>query len=355
MRWAVFCRVIDNFGDAGICWRLVSELSQRGESVILWIDQPDILEKLIDPRQRPEHVVIQTWPADTETFSSADVADVVIEAFACDPPVAYVDAMAQRAASGHPPVWINLEYLSAEDWVGEHHRLPSPHPRHALVKHFYFPGFTPESGGLLRGTNLSDPVSASSGLLQSGQPLRIFLFGYAQPALSDWIRAQQNTVISVAPCPLADQLANTGQMFPADCSIRRLPFVPQSAFDAVLDAHDLLFVRGEDSFVRAQWAAKPVFWQIYPQDAEAHIVKLRAFYAHYLDPALLDPEMREQFLNFILAWNGSGHPGLCGSLWPSIITMLPSLQQNALNWRQRLLKQPDLVTQLRAFVADLVK
>lgn len=355
MRWAIFCRVIDNFGDAGVCWRLASALSQRGESVTLWIDQPEILEQLVDPRQHPEQVVIQTWPADTETFSSADVADVVIEAFACDPPDAYVDAMAQRAASGHPPVWINLEYLSAEDWVGEHHRLPSPHLRYPLIKHFYFPGFTPESGGLLRGPDLPDPVSTSSDSLQAGEPLRIFLFGYEQPALNDWVRVQKNAVLSVAPCPLAYQVANAGQMLPADCSVRRLPFVAQSAFDAVLQAHALLFVRGEDSFVRAQWVAKPVFWQIYPQDDAAHIVKLRAFYARYLNPDIIPLAAREHFLSFILAWNGSGAPALCGALWPEILRMLPALQENALNWRQHLLKQPDLVTQLRAFVADLVK
>ena len=62
--------------------------------------------------------------------------DVVIEAFACDPPDAFLDAMRQVH-----PVWINLEYLSAEVWIESCHGLPSQRPD-GLVKHFYFPGFT---------------------------------------------------------------------------------------------------------------------------------------------------------------------------------------------------------------------
>lgn len=358
MRWAIFCRVIDNYGDAGVCWRLAADLNARGEDVTLWIDQPAILDKLIGA-DTCHTVHIRPWPADDVSYRTADVCDVVIEAFACDPPAAYVAAMAERASGGQSTVWINLEYLSAEAWVGAHHRLPSPHPRYPLVKYFYFPGFTPESGGLLREPSLHQPDSQADNAfatdLSTDHPLRIFLFGYEQPALHEWLMTQQNAVLSVAPSPLANQLNESGVTIPEGCQIRHRPFVPQSEFDALLQEHDLLFVRGEDSFVRAQWAARPVFWQIYPQEDEAHLVKLRAFYERYLDPALLAPAERDAFMRFILAWNGSGDRTLCGTLWPRILHMLPGLRQNARHWRNRLLEQPDLVTQLRSFVADLVK
>ena len=61
------------------------------------------------------------------------------------------------------PVWINLEYLSAEAWIESCHGLPSQRPD-GLVKHFYFPGFTPATGGLLREPGLSaerDALQAS--------------------------------------------------------------------------------------------------------------------------------------------------------------------------------------------------
>jgi hypothetical protein len=60
-----------------------------------------------------------------------------------------------------------------------------------------------------------------------------------------------------------------------------LPFLPQVRYDELLWACDLNFVRGEDSFVRAQWAAKPFVWQIYPQAEDAHRVKLDAFLARH--------------------------------------------------------------------------
>jgi hypothetical protein len=107
--------------------------------------------------------------------------------------------------------------------------------------------------------------------------------------------------------------------------------------------------------VRAQWAAKPVFWQIYPQEAGTHLIKLEAFYRRYLNPQIVSPAAGDTFMRFILAWNGSGDRKLCGTLWPEILKMLPALQQNALVWRTNLLKQADLVTQLRAFVANLIK
>ena len=354
MRWAIFCRVIDNFGDAGVCWRLAADLNRCGEDVTLWIDRPDVLNKLIDPSPRKDTIHIRPWPADDLTFGCAEVADVVIEAFACDPPDAYVTAMAARAAAQKPPVWINLEYLSAEDWVGAHHQLPSPHPRYPLIKHFYFPGFTAESGGLLRENDDSLALDHDSND-SIVQPLRLFLFGYEQPALHDWLRAQRDVVLSVAPCAIADQLGAPGVTLPEECHIELLPFVPQSAFDAVLQAQDFLFVRGEDSFVRAQWAAKPVFWQIYPQEAGAHLEKLHAFYKRYLDPQILSTADRDCFMRFILAWNGRGETALCGTLWSEILKMRPALHQNAQTWREHLLEQSDLVTQLRAFVADLVK
>ena len=31
MLWDLFCRVIDNHGDLGVCWRLARDLAARGE------------------------------------------------------------------------------------------------------------------------------------------------------------------------------------------------------------------------------------------------------------------------------------------------------------------------------------
>ena len=36
--WDIFCQVIDNHGDVGVCWRLAHELAARGHTVRLWLD-----------------------------------------------------------------------------------------------------------------------------------------------------------------------------------------------------------------------------------------------------------------------------------------------------------------------------
>ena len=140
-RWDIFCRVVDNFGDVGVSWRLARQLArEHGKRVRLWLDDLTVLAKLrpeIDPArdtQTLDGVEVARW---RERLRADEVADVVVETFGCDPPEAYVLAMARRAAK---PRWINLEYLSAEDWVEGSHALPSPNPRLPLVKHYFFPG-----------------------------------------------------------------------------------------------------------------------------------------------------------------------------------------------------------------------
>ena len=44
MQWDVFVRVIDNYGDVGVCWRLACGLAARGEQVRLWLDDLTALD-----------------------------------------------------------------------------------------------------------------------------------------------------------------------------------------------------------------------------------------------------------------------------------------------------------------------
>ena len=361
-RWDIFCRVIDNFGDAGVCWRLAADLAARGESVRLYIDQPDILTALIGNDPASLAINVEPWPDAAQNFTATDIADVVIEAFACDPPDAYIRAMNATSA---PVVWINLEYLSAEDWVVNHHGLASPHPRYALTKHFYFPGFVPGTGGLLREPGLIDRLDAPGTYKAKvdDAPFKVFLFGYDQPLIADWMDAvakSHPTDLSVAPCPTLTQITQWQQLHvtATNPAVYTVPFVNQHAFDYLINDFDWLFVRGEDSFVRAQWAAKPLVWQIYPQEDGVHLVKLKAFYDRYLDQGVLTDLERSTFWRFVLGWNAdtSEAPDVSpAELWPELLSIYPALLENARVWRNKLLHQADLVTQLRDFVGHLVK
>ena len=121
MRWDIFCRVIDNHGDAGVAWRLAAELAVRGHAVRLWIDDPAPIAWMA-PQGQPGVEVVH-W---MEHGPDLDPGDAVIEAFGCDPPPAFVARMAEAARAGAAPAWINLEYLSAEAYVERSHGLPSP-------------------------------------------------------------------------------------------------------------------------------------------------------------------------------------------------------------------------------------
>jgi uncharacterized repeat protein (TIGR03837 family) len=148
--WDIFCSVVDNYGDIGVCWRLARQLStELGQSVRLWVDDLASFHRIcsrVDSAleiQRVGAVEVRHW---VSPMPSVSPADIVIEGFGVRLPDEYIAAMAARRPR---PVWINLEHLSAEPWVDGCHGLPSPHPGLPLVKHFFFPGFTAATGGLL--------------------------------------------------------------------------------------------------------------------------------------------------------------------------------------------------------------
>ncbi|WP_157538869.1 elongation factor P maturation arginine rhamnosyltransferase EarP [Hydrogenophaga flava] len=356
MQWDIFCRVIDNLGDIGVCWRLCAGLAARQQRVRLWIDVPDDLDWMV-PGAREGHihgVEVIHWTEPLQAACAGTTADVWIEAFGCDPAHECLDELALRVQQGAAaPVWLNLEYMSAEAYVERCHRLPSPimtGPLQGLTKWFFYPGFTPRTGGLLREADLPARQAAfdaaawlaSQSLPVSGLP-RASLFCYEPPAL----RAVLQEAGAQAP---SDWLVTTGRAADAvaaergrglDTGQARLHTVQrltQHDYDHLLWSCDLNFVRGEDSLVRALWTGKPFVWHIYPQHDNAHHAKLEAF----LDWLEAPPSLRD----FHRAWNGITAPGTVWPGWDVVNTWQPC----ALAARQRLQAQPDLIGQLIGFV-----
>ena len=354
----IFCRVIDNYGDIGVCWRLARQLAnEQGWAVRLWVDDLSSLVKLCPEtdtaleKQKCRGVEVCLW---LEEFPDVQPADVVIETFACVLPGSYIAAMAAQAQQ---PVWINLEYLSAEDWVQACHKLPSPHPSLPLVKYFFFPGFTRQTGGLLlerdmlarRDAFQSDAMEQqafwqSIGVeMPAAEKLKISLFGYENAALPSLFDAW---AVSVRPVlclvPEGRILAQVGQYFgdPAphagsgyvcgNLHVRMLPFVEQERYDLLLWACDINFVRGEDSCVRALWAGRPFVWQIYPQHDAVHLKKLQAFLVLYNQQ--LDCSASQAIEALWYAWNRGSEAGStidAGQAWPLFAAELGELKQHA--------------------------
>ncbi len=338
LRCDVFCRVVDNFGDAAVCWRLCRQLAvEYGWKVRLWIDQPTVLDRLV-PGDEYRPLQVLPWSSD---FPANEPADVVIEAFACELPTAYVAMMAARTL---PPRWINLEYLSAEAWIHDCHGLSSPHPRLLLNKTFYFPGFTTGSGGLLREQDYDErqaTFDAESFRREFDLPpvteegLTVSLFHYPHAPVSALLNALAETGRPIQV--LIPGAASTPQYL-GPVSMLPLPFLSQRRYDELLWLCDLNFVRGEDSFVRAQWAGKPLVWHIYPQPEKVHVTKLTAFLDRY--PGT------ESMTNFWLAWNEAPNPHPIAPVWVQMLADLPLLHNAATEWAARLKMQPDLGAQL---------
>lgn len=365
--WDVFCPVVDNFGDIGVCWRLSRQLAaEYPMAVRLWVDDLEVASRLIPGLDREaryqqiDGVEIRHWSVPLPTV---EPGQVVISAFAGNLPDSFLQEMARCTPK---PVWINLEYLSAEDWVADCHGLPSPHPRFPLTQFFFFPGLGPNSGGVIREADYparravfaADDFWAALALPERTQnELRISLFSYENKGLGEllrvWASGEVPVTCLVPEGRILPELAaefgvcalRAGDQLQRDrLVVRILPFVEQRKYDEMLWACDLNFVRGEDSFVRAQWAELPFVWQIYVQDEDVHLEKLKAFLACYQEG--LDPASARAVSDFWLAWNrGSG----IEATWPAFRTALPVIRAHAAAWAERLLEGGDLAARLVQF------
>lgn len=338
--WDIFCKVIDNYGDIGVCWRLARQLAARGRAVRLWVDDAGALAWMA-PQGCPG-VEVLPWITPL-TLDGLAPSEVLVEAFGCEVPPEFVQRYVDwRAADGRPAAWINLEYLSAEAYVERSHGLPSPvmqGPGRGLVKRFFYPGFTPATGGLLREADLLQRQArfdraawlAASGLpAASGRP-RVSLFCYepaALPGLLAQLAEQKAQLLVTAGRATA---AVRALPLPAGLDVHYLPHLSQDDYDHLLWACELNFVRGEDSLVRALWSGRPFVWQIYPQDDLAHHAKLEAFLRQVRAPASLQAWHR--------SWNGLDTRPLAP---PDLPAWAAALQQA----REGLLAQPDLLSRL---------
>jgi uncharacterized repeat protein (TIGR03837 family) len=353
----LFCRVVDNYGDIGVCWRLARRLAHgHGAQLRLWVDDLVSFSRIqpgVDraaAQQTVDGIDVIRWDS-----ASPDLVpgDVVIEAFACDPPARFVERLRTLVPQ---PLWLNLEYLSAETWVEDCHAMPSHRPDGSL-KYFFFPGFSSRTGGLLREPGLieardawrADMDAQAAFLARLGLPARtpdtrlVTLFCYPDAPVAELLaglaRAPGQTVLAV-PHGAAPGLAE-GQHGPV--TVARFPLVPQTDFDRLLWTADLNLVRGEDSFIRAHWAGRPMLWQIYPQDEDAHWVKLDAWLAH----AGFPPEI--EALN--RAWNrGAQATAFADALAAALSPPLHDAWTIATaRFTEALARQPDLADRLVDF------
>ncbi|WDG44174.1 elongation factor P maturation arginine rhamnosyltransferase EarP [Pseudomonas synxantha] len=369
-RWDIFCSVVDNYGDIGVTWRLARQLVvEHGCEVRLWVDDLRAFERMcpqIDvqvSQQWQEGVEVRHWPAQ---WPGAQSADVVIAAFACQLPPEHMECMAERE---QPPLWMNLDYLSAEDWVVGCHRLPSVKFK-GVQKYFFFPGFRPGTGGLLREAGLLERRQAfqlddvaqrqflqTLGIAPAVNARLMSLFAYENPGLAGWLdvlAADGHATHLLVPEGriLGDvqRWLGVSSLSAGDIQVRGaltvqvIAFVRQEQYDRLLWCCAFNAVRGEDSFVRAQWAGRPLLWHIYRQDEDIHLDKLDAFLELYT--VALSPAAKAAVIALWQAWNTEGD---MAQAWKMLLEHWTEVNEHAQKWCLEQGLQADLATALVQF------
>jgi uncharacterized repeat protein (TIGR03837 family) len=362
----IFCKIVDNFGDIGVCWRLAKQLrNEHGLPVRLFVDDLSIAEKILiglrnEEEQMHDGVSIIRWGGATQF---THVADVVVETFACGLPSTYLRQMQVET------MWVNVEHLSAEAWVPEFHALSGKHHETNFKRHFYFPGFNEQAGGLLREQDL---ITRRNDFQQSDEQqsdfwndlnithandLKISLFSYANAPVNDFLQSlvegeQQVSVYIPFNNHLPTSLLGSHDLVVGDCiksgnlTLQMLPFLSQEDYDYLLWACDINFVRGEDSWVRAIWSGQPFIWQPYWQEGNVHLLKLNAF----LDGFYTHPDIDRTLMKLHESWSTEVFHH---HAWQDYLTKLGAVSEHTKQQSNRLIQQDDLATRLLAFCANL--
>ncbi|WP_407398719.1 elongation factor P maturation arginine rhamnosyltransferase EarP [Treponema sp.] len=336
----VLCSVIDNYGDIGFVYRLCRRLSEISKDVTLRIVVDNLssfafMNSGINPglaEQEFNGWKIFDWnnaEVCTKEFTE-DEPQFILQCFQCRLPDWLEDILYEGKLKGSAYI-INVEYLTAEPWADDFHKLRSGTRSVQVKKSFFMPGFTAKTGGLVLDSNFRNCVSdhgfavkkASEGLsdiqkkiLSGDDYFRILVFSYPRnfdflvDAIDSFAGLCDRKVhvflakgISTAPFLQACK----GRVVEFEYS--ELPALEQEQWDALICSMDFNFIRGEDSFSRASLAGIPFVWHVYVQDEEFQLVKLNAFLDR-LRP-MFEGQFFEDYKRFCFLYNRnySAEPG----------------------------------------------
>lgn len=349
----IFCAVIDNYGDIGVCWRLARQMAiEHDITVRLYVDDMESFKTIV-PTPDPE-VKIFKWAVSNNHYIAPDI---VIEGFACNLPEQVIQAMVQKKS-----IWIDLEYLTAEDWAMGCHGIPSTHPTTGLQKTLFFPGFDEVTGGLIREKDLfsrrnaflNDKIAQNKWRKDHSIPIidkniiDMSLFCYKSAPLNDLLAglSHLNQKIRVFR-PVKDHNDKKTPSFQVE--IVDIPYLSQYDYDYLLWTSNINFVRGEDSFVRAQFSGKPFIWNIYVQDKNAHLIKVNAFLER-IKPFYSESDF-ESLANLHNLWNEGGRNTTITTkdLWQTSLQSFICQTSGAGAWANYLASQTDLCTRILKF------
>lgn len=124
-------------------------------------------------------------------------------------------------------------------------------------------------------------------------------------------------------------------------TVHILPFLTLENYDQLLWACDVNFVRGEESWVRAIWAAKPFIWQPYLQVDNAHLMKLNAFLKFFYEDFITSQSISALHQSWSVE-------EFYGCFWEEYISNLSQIEAFTKEQSDMLMQQPSLVPRLLA-------
>lgn len=357
----IFCDVIDNFGDAGVCLRLGRDLCNKKEKVNLFCNNLEAIKKIIKKEDLDnQNLKISLWPTKEENI---EIKDTVIQAFSVRlPDFIYSNIKKNRA------LVINLEYLTAEPFADDCHKLPSYSD--GIESFFFFPGFTKKTGGLVVEDSFLQKVKEKDNDVKNRpcEELKIkdsyiTLFSYKNPKVNYLLKIlskfaeQQNKTLTIIvfegkPLNNLNNLLNlnlnVGDTYKLNNIVIKVsPMVDQDAYDSLLLGSYINLVRGEDSIVRAMLTGNPFLWHIYPQEENAHIDKINALFDR-MDEFCSDKESVETLRQLTLSYNGTSdfiHDF-------DISSFIEKWKHLSEEWRDHLLSLGSLTDNLLAFIRE---
>jgi len=355
----LICKVIDFFGDIGVAWRIAKQLkADFNVEVHLLVDDLITTQKLIPSldillkKQTIDGIFLHHCDFSENSDSLPAPPLFVFNLFNIDLPHQY-KSFIQREKSRY----IAIEYLSAEPWVDNFHLKPSIDAQSGLIKTFFYPGFTNQTGGLIREKNL--PLDRKAFSLEQredvihsldGDPsfFSVSLFYYPSQKIDiflDLMEHMKRSIQFFIPQYLFD-LLNIKKSFQY---IRIIPyqFLSHDDFDRLLWSCDLNFVRGEDSWIRALWAGKPFIWQPYIQENNIHLIKLKAFLKRYCESC--NQELSDWLIKTHEDWS---HNEFNETLWRQFFTHQSGLQDFALEQSRNYSKEASFVESLVDYCSE---
>lgn len=382
----IFCKVIDNYGDFGICFRLAKQLvSEYHKKVILWVDNEIILQKFLLVNNKEiqqinskynQNLMFKVWTKlniiNSLNNSKNINNSIIIEAFCCDLDCELLDYINKENSN---TIIISLDYLGLEKWILDCHLLPSFLSNYKYIKkYFFFPSYLQNSGGLIC-ENYIKHKNFFQNLVEKNQnfnqTFKISLFFYQQPQLLltfinaiNYLATQHNINIEINFCDLSNENINIIQNYNF-CSLVKcnfIHFLSQNDYDTLLQNCHINFVRGEDSLIRSFWSNNLFIWQIYPQENNLHLQKLNDFLNFYFSITNFDTNLQTNLQNLFLFWNKNNYNYYQNSknntiffadLLANIIKNYDNIFSKNQSWTKFLQQQNSLCQNLVNFVDNL--